>query len=232
MELRTRSLWQRVKKLALTDVAVLARGGVATGSLASLEQLLIESDFGVPVALRLVEHIEEEARRGTIRTDDEFREALVAAIEAALRAGNSDPALHRANRPPTIILLAGINGAGKTTAAGKLSARFRREGRSVLLAAGDTFRAGAIDQLRIWAERTGADFVGANPGADPASVAFQAIDRAILKNIDTVIVDTAGRLHTSQSLMTELAKVATVVKKRLPGAPDEPLLRAEERRVG
>ena len=220
----TRSLWQKIKDVALTDVAVLARGGVATGSLASLEQLLIESDFGVPVALRLVEHIEEEARRGTIRTDDEFRESLVAAIEAALRAGNSDPALRRANRPPTIMLLAGINGAGKTTAAGKLAHRFRREGRSVLLAAGDTFRAGAIDQLRIWAERTGADFVGANPGADPASGAFQAIDRAILKNIDTVIVDTAGRLHTSQSLMTELAKVATVVKKRLPGAPDETLL--------
>ncbi len=117
-----------------------------------------------------------------------------------------------------------MNGAGKTTFIGKLSERFRNEGKRVLLAAGDTFRAGAIDQLRVWAERTGADFIGASAGADPAAVAFQAIDAAVTRGIDVVIVDTAGRLHTSASLMEELKKVARVIARRMPGAPHESLL--------
>jgi fused signal recognition particle receptor len=117
-----------------------------------------------------------------------------------------------------------VNGAGKTTFIGKLSDRLRREGKRVLLAAGDTFRAGAIDQLRLWAERTGAEFVGASAGADPAAVAYQAIDAAVTRGVDVVIVDTAGRLHTSAGLMEELRKVARVIAKRLPGAPHESLL--------
>jgi fused signal recognition particle receptor len=122
------------------------------------------------------------------------------------------------------VLVIGVNGAGKTTFIGKLSERLRSEGKRVLIAAGDTFRAGAIDQLRVWAERTGADFVGANPGADPAAVAYQAIDAAVTRSADVVIVDTAGRLHTSTSLMDELRKVARVIAKRLPDAPHETLL--------
>jgi fused signal recognition particle receptor len=118
----------------------------------------------------------------------------------------------------------GVNGAGKTTAIGKLAARFREEGRSVLLAAADTFRAGAIDQLRIWAERTGAEFVSGKPGSDPASVAFDAVDAAVARKSDIVIVDTAGRLHTQDNLMSELQKVGRVIAKRLPGAPHETLL--------
>jgi fused signal recognition particle receptor len=206
------------------DVAVLARGGVSAGSLEQLEQLLLEADFGVPVTLRLVEEVERRAQRGFVKTQDEFQEALAEGIESALRAGNSDPRLVLAPSPPTVIVVVGVNGAGKTTFIGKLSAQFRSEKRRVLIAAGDTFRAGAIDQLRVWADRTGAEFLGAKPGTDPASVAFDAIDAAIARGVDVLIVDTAGRLHTSEGLMEELKKVARVIAKRLPGAPHETLL--------
>ena len=219
-----RSLWQRIKDVALMDVTVLARGGVAPGSLEQLEELLLEADFGVPVTLRLVEEVERRASRGLVRTQDEFQAALAEGIEAALRAGSSDPALRLATAPPTIVLVVGVNGAGKTTFIGKLSERFRREKKRVMVAAGDTFRAGAIDQLRVWAERTGAAFVGAKPSADPAAVAFDAIDAAVARGVDVLIVDTAGRLHTSEGLMEELRKVGRVVTKRLPGAPHETLL--------
>ncbi len=125
---------------------------------------------------------------------------------------------------PAVILIVGVNGAGKTTFIGKLAARFRAEGKRVMVAAGDTFRAGAIDQLRVWAQRTGAEFVGAQPGGDPAAVAFDAIDASISRGVDVLIVDTAGRLHTASGLMDELRKVERVIAKRLPGAPHETLL--------
>jgi fused signal recognition particle receptor len=219
-----RSLWQRIKDIAVMDVAVLARGGVTPGSLEDLEQLLLESDFGVPVTLRLVEAVQRQAERGFVRTQAEFQGALVDGISSALRAGRSDPSLVLAPAPPTVILVVGVNGAGKTTFIGKLSERFRGERKRVVVAAGDTFRAGAIDQLRVWADRTGAEFIGAKPGTDPASVAFDAIDAAIARGSDVLIVDTAGRLHTSDSLMEELKKVSRVIAKRLPGAPHETLL--------
>lgn len=219
-----RTLWQRIKDIALMDVTVIARGGVAPGSLEQLEELLLEADFGVPVTLRLVEEVERRASRGLVRTQDEFHAALAEGINAALRAGNSDPSLHFAPTPPTVILVVGVNGAGKTTFIGKLSDRLRKEKKRVMVAAGDTFRAGAIDQLRVWADRTGAEFVGAKPGADPAAVAFDAIDAAVARGVDVLVVDTAGRLHTSEGLMDELRKVGRVVAKRLPGAPHETLL--------
>jgi fused signal recognition particle receptor len=223
-DLPRRSLWERIKDVALMDVAVIARGGVREGSLERLEELLLEADFGVPVAMRLVEEVGRKAQRGEVKTDTEFLEALRAGIESALRAGRSDPALALAAEPPSVVLVVGVNGAGKTTFIGKLSQRFRAEGRRVLLGAGDTFRAGAIDQLKVWAQRTGAEFVGASPGADPAAVAFQSIDAAVARHCDVAIIDTAGRLHTSAGLMDELKKVARVVAKRLPGAPHESLL--------
>jgi fused signal recognition particle receptor len=219
-----KSLWQRVKDIALMDVGVLVRGGVIPGSLERLEELLLEADFGVPVTLRLVEEVESRATRGEVRTHEEFLDVLRAGVERALRAGNSDPGLRLPNERPAVILVLGVNGAGKTTVIGKLAARFRREGRSVLLAAADTFRAGAIDQLRIWADRTGAAFVGGKQGGDPASVAFDALDVASARNTEIVIVDTAGRLHTQENLMAELQKVGRVIGKRLPGAPHETLL--------
>ena len=219
-----RSLWQRIKDVALTDITAIARRGAKEGSLEQVEELLLEADFGVPTTLRLVDLLDRQARRGEIKTHDEFLGALEAGIAEALRAGNADPALRLSATRPTVILVVGVNGAGKTTFIGKLASRFRAEGKSVVLGAGDTFRAGAIDQLKVWADRTGAEFVGAKPGGDPAAVAYGAIDAAVTRGADVVIVDTAGRLHTSDSLMEELRKVGRVVAKRLPDAPHETLL--------
>jgi fused signal recognition particle receptor len=219
-----KSLWQRIKDVALTDVAVLARGGVDQGSLEMLEQTLLESDFGVPVTLRLVDEVRHQATRGTVKTQEQFLGALQSGIEKALRAGKSDPALVLPTEKPAVILVLGVNGAGKTTFIGKLASRLRAEGKKVLLGAGDTFRAGAIDQLRVWAERTGAEFVGGTPGGDPGALAWQSIDAGVARGVDVVIIDTAGRLHTSSALMDELKKVQRVVEKRLPGAPHEALL--------
>lgn len=208
----------------MMDVGVIARGGVAPGSLERLEEILLEADFGVAPTLRLVEEVERRAERGLIKTQDEFLGALREGVERSLRSGNSDPALRLAATPPTVVLVVGVNGAGKTTFIAKLAHRFRREGKSVLVAAGDTFRAGAIDQLRVWADRVGAHFVGGQPGADPAAVAYDALEAALARQVDVVIVDTAGRLHTQANLMTELQKIARVIAKRLPGAPHETLI--------
>ncbi len=223
-DLPKKSFWQKVKSVVTTNWRVAARGGVDQGSLEQLEQLLLESDFGVPVTLKLVAAVEDRARRGQVRTEDEFASALQEEITLALSAGNSDALLHFQTNAPTVILVLGVNGAGKTTFIGKLASRLRKDGKRVLVAAGDTFRAGAIEQLRLWAERSGADFVGASAGSDPAAVAFNAIDAGVTRGVDVVIVDTAGRLHTSDSLMDELRKVVRVIARRLPGAPHEALL--------
>lgn len=206
------------------DVAVAARGGVKSGSLERLEELLLDADFGVPTTMKLVAQVEQLASRGVVKSDEDFLGALRQGIVDALRAGKSDTALRVAFEGPTVILVVGINGAGKTTFVGKLANQYRREGKRVLVGAADTFRAGAMDQLRVWAERSQADFVGGAPGSDPASVAFDAIDAGITRNVDVIIVDTAGRLHTSAALMEELKKVARVTKKRMPEAPHETLL--------
>ena len=220
----TRSLWNRIKDVALTDVTTIARTGSIQGSLERLEEVLLEADFGVPTTLRLVGEIEAQARRGLIKTQDEFLVALQQAIEASLRSGNSDPRVIRAPASPTVTLVVGVNGAGKTTFTGKFSDLLKANKMSVLVGAADTFRAGAIDQLRSWSERAGADFVGGNAGSDPASVAFDAVDAGISRGKDVVIVDTAGRLHTSGSLMDEMKKINRVIGKRLAGAPHETLL--------
>jgi fused signal recognition particle receptor len=223
-DLPKRSLWSRIKDVALMDVGVLARGGVDAGSLERLEELLLEADIGVPTTLRLVADVERLATLGKVRSQDQFLAALRDGLVDALRSGKSDPALTLSSGRPSVVLVVGVNGAGKTTFIGKLAARLRGQGNTVMVAAGDTFRAGAVDQLRLWAERTGAEFVGATAGADPAAVAFDAIDAAVARNVDVLIVDTAGRLHTSDGLMTELKKVARVISKRLPDAPHETLL--------
>lgn len=218
-----RSLWQRLRDIALFDVGVLVRGGVTAGSLEQLEELLLDADFGVPVSVRLVSDVESAAKQGLVRTQDEFLGALRTGVEQSLRGGNSEPSIS-IGAVPTVILVVGVNGAGKTTFIAKLAARLRRQGKHVVVAAGDTYRAGAIDQLRVWADRVGAHFVGSAAGSDPAAVAFNAIDSAVARRADVVIVDTAGRLHTQDDLMTELQKVARVIGKRLPGAPHETLL--------
>jgi fused signal recognition particle receptor len=221
-----RSLWGRIKDVALTDVTVFVpgRAGSIQGSLDSLEEILLDADFGVATTLALTTEVEAQARRGLIKTQDDFLGALRSGIESALRKGNSDIALKIDATKPAVILVIGVNGAGKTTFIGKLASALRQRGKKVMLGAADTFRAGAIDQLKRWAERTGADFVGGNAGSDPASVAFDAVDAAIARGADVVIVDTAGRLHTSDALMDELKKINRVIAKRLPGAPHETLL--------
>lgn len=220
-----KSLWQRIKDVAFTDVNVLIRGGVDEGSLERLEELLLANDFGVPVTLRLVDRVEELSRQGKARTEQDFLNAVERELLAILRGNGGETSLRFAEgEGPTVFLVVGVNGVGKTTTIGKLAYRLKHQGHRVLLAAGDTFRAGAIDQLRVWAERAGADFVGAQPGADPAAVAFDAIEAARARGADVVIIDTAGRLHTQSDLMAELAKVRRVITKKVEGAPHETLL--------
>ncbi len=218
------TLWTRIKDVALTDVGAIARAGTIQGSLEKLEEILLEADFGVAATMKLVAEVETRAKRGLIRTEQEFQSALSSAIEESLRTGNSNPRILRADAPPTVVLVVGINGAGKTTFIGKFSDLLAANNMKALIGAADTFRAGAIDQLRVWAERAGADFVGGKPGTDPASVAFDAVDAGIARGVDVVVVDTAGRLHTSDSLMDEMKKINRVIGKRLPGAPHETLL--------
>ena len=220
-----KSLWERIRDVALTDVTVLARGGVDEGSLERLEELLIAADFGVAATLRLVGAVETLASRGEARSHQEFLDAVRREIIAILSAGRADTALRfNFDGGPTVILIAGVNGVGKTTTIGKLAYRFKQQGRKPLIAAGDTFRAGAIDQLQRWAERVGCDFVGSEPGRDPAAVAFDAVDTAMANNADIAIIDTAGRLHTQHGLMQELEKIQRVIARKLPGAPHERLL--------
>ncbi len=222
-----RSLWQRIKDAAMADVAVMTRPGAVRGvegSLERLEEILLDADFGVSTTLRMVAEVEQLARRGCLRDEGEYLAALQKGVTSALQRGNADPALRLAPNAPTVIVVIGVNGAGKTTFIGKLAAQLKREGKTVVLAAGDTFRAGAIDQLRLWAQRAGVEFVGGNPGGDAAAIAFDAIDSAASRGLDVVIVDNAGRLHTSGNLMEELKKVVRVIQRRLPDAPHEILL--------
>lgn len=217
------SLWKRLRHWAFTDVGVLVKG-IDEASLASLEEILLAADFGVPATLQLVEHIEARIRSGELTTQQQAIDTVAGEIRAILESPAADFGLRMAGSGPTVYVLAGVNGVGKTTTIGKLALRLQREGHRPLLAAADTFRAGAIDQLRIWAERVGAEFVGSSPGADPAAVAFDAIDAAVARGCDVILVDTAGRLHTQADLMKEIAKVERVIARKLPGAPHETLL--------
>jgi fused signal recognition particle receptor len=179
-----------------------------------LEEALIAADVGVPATAELVRRLEARPDLG------ELGAALAEEIEALL----GEPATLHVQERPSVILVVGVNGTGKTTTIGKLAKRLDEHGLSVLVAAADTFRAAAEEQLEIWAKRAGADFVGAARGSDPAAVAYDAIEAARARGRDVVIVDTAGRLHTQSNLMEELAKVRRVIESRLPGAPHETLL--------
>lgn len=182
--------------------------------LEAVQRQLVEADFGVAATNETVERLS--------RADTVDQAALERIIVEQL--GPPGTPLARAAQPPTVILIFGVNGTGKTTSVAKLAKRLQGDGRSVLLAAADTFRAGAAEQLKIWADRLGAAFVGASQRGDPAAVAFDAVDAAVTRGIDTVLVDTAGRLHTDERLREELKKVVRVVGKRLAGAPHESLL--------
>lgn len=219
-----RSVWQRIKRLALTDVGALARR-LNADDLEAIERILIEADFGVAATVELTEALEDEVRRGTAKTENDLKASLRKRLAALLASGPDPGRIRRADGGgPTVVLLVGVNGVGKTTTLAKLAARLERDGRRVLVAAADTYRAGAIAQLEAWAERLGVDCVSGRPGGDPAAVAFDAVEAAAARGVDTVLIDTAGRLHTQEDLMEELRKVSRVVARRAPGAPHETLL--------
>jgi len=202
-------LWRRLAR-------VLGRSD--DSSFEEAERILLEADFGVAATDQLIADLR--------RTPAAEREGHLEQAVAELLAGPEDPgAMARAPEPPTVVLVYGVNGVGKTTTVAKLAHRLGGEGRRVLLAAADTFRAGAVSQLRQWGDRLGVPCIGAEDGrGDPAAVAFDAIDAALARGRDTVLVDTAGRLHTETRLLEELQKVVRVVGKRRPGAPHESLL--------
>lgn len=190
-------------------------------SLEELEEVLISSDVGVKAAADIVRVFKEKARKGEIKGAGDVRDLLKE--EMANLLGPSQPLLITGERP-FVILTVGVNGVGKTTTIGKLSGRYTAEGRTVLLGAADTFRAAAIDQLEIWAKRTDAQIVKHESGSDPAAVAYDSVEASKSRNVDVVIIDTAGRLHTKSSLMEELKKIRRVIDKSIPGAPHETLL--------
>ncbi len=201
---------------ALTEqIAVAAFDPNETASWERLEEALIAADVGVPATAELVQRLEA---RGDVAGD------LAGALQEEASRMLGEPARLELRAQLSVILVVGVNGTGKTTTIGKLAAKLSEHKRSVLVAAADTFRAAAEEQLEIWAKRANADFVGSERGGDPAAVAFDAIGAAQSRNRDVVIVDTAGRLHTQANLMEELAKVRRVIGQRLEGAPHETLL--------
>ncbi|MCU0511824.1 MAG: signal recognition particle-docking protein FtsY [Anaerolineae bacterium] len=186
-----------------------------------IEATLIQSDLGTETTATVIEYLQEVVREeGLTRTGD-----LQKALKQALRGLLDKPReLNLSGRELSIILIVGVNGSGKTTSIAKIASRLHRAGRKVILAAGDTFRAAAIDQLQTWGDRVGVPVIASKPGADPGAVVYDAINAARARKHDVLIIDTAGRLHTNYNLMQELAKVRGVISKAVPGAPHEVLL--------
>ncbi|MBI4563245.1 MAG: signal recognition particle-docking protein FtsY [Planctomycetes bacterium] len=191
-------------------------------TLAELEAILIGADVGVEATQKILEHLRAAYKKGEIATADQLLNFLKADLRVRLSDQGNE--LRRASSGPTVILVAGVNGVGKTTSIAKLAALFRKEGGKVILAASDTFRAAAVEQLNLWSERLGVDIVKHRQGADPAAVVFDAADAAVARQADYLIVDTAGRLQTKENLMKELGKIRAVLARKIPGAPHEVLL--------
>lgn len=190
--------------------------------LSELERTLIESDVGVKTTMRLLDGIRQSWKGGEISSGEEVLAYLKREISAMWP--ERDRRINLAERGPTVILVAGINGAGKTTSIAKLTKLLRDENKTVMLAACDTFRAGAVRQLEIWSERLGVDVIKGQQGGDPAAVAYDACDAAVARGVDVLIVDTAGRLHTQDPLMRQLTKIRDIVRKKIEGGPHEVLL--------
>ncbi len=191
-------------------------------TLDDIEGLLIAADVGVKASREITDSLRREFAAGRMERGEDALDHLKRVMQA--RWGEGETALRFAEKAPTVILVVGINGVGKTTSVAKIAASLRASGKSVLLAAADTFRAGAVQQLTIWSERLGVDIVRGKDGADPAAVVFDAADAALARGVDVLLVDTAGRLHTQEHLMRQLAKVRSVLERKIPGAPHETLL--------
>jgi len=217
-----RGLRRTSARLGDDIAALLTKRTLDKAALAKLEERLIAGDLGVGPAARLTQKL-AATRFDKEVSEAEVRRALADEI-AAILAPVAKPLVIDASKRPFVVLVCGVNGSGKTTTIAKLAHAWKAEGRSVMLAAADTFRAAAIEQLQIWGERTGCPVVAAEPGADPAGLAYAAMEKAKAAHIDVLAIDTAGRLHNKQYLMAELQKVARVVKKLDPSAPHAVLL--------
>jgi len=192
-------------------------------TLDAIEEALIESDMGVDTTLKVIDALEERVGRDRYTSFEELVGFLREEISALLQKGGNSVEIPL-DRHPYVMLVVGVNGVGKTTTIGKLANRFKAEGKKVILGAADTFRAAAVDQLEIWAQRAGVDIVRQAMGSDPASVAFDTVKAAVARGADVAIIDTAGRLHNRTDLMNELTKIRNVCGKAFAGAPDEVLL--------
>jgi len=201
--------------------AILLNRKIDDSAIEEIEEVLITSDVGAEAAGVIVDQLKEKVRAGNINNPDDVKTYLRTEMSSLL--GRSQPIVAFGEKP-FVILTVGVNGVGKTTTIGKLASRFVSEGNSVIIAAADTFRAAAIEQLEIWAERSGSDIIKHQSGSDPAAVAFDAVEAAKHRGTDVVIIDTAGRLHTKSHLMDELKKINRVIKKSMPDAPQEILL--------
>ncbi len=212
----------RTRNAAFSRIAgLLGASQVTDATWDELEELLIQADVGVETTLYLVKRLRQRARDEAILKADALQTALREELRALLP---TPPPLNLGNRPLDVILIVGVNGSGKTTSIAKLAHRYRQQDRRVLLAAADTFRAAAMDQLEIWAQRAGVDIVTGPDGGDPGAVVFDALQAARARGMDLLIADTAGRLHTQYNLMAELRKVHKVAAKNAEGAPHETLL--------
>ena len=212
---KSRSLFGRVKEIFRSP-------GLDENTLEDLEELLIESDLGVETAMEIVDHL-RGLHLDSSSADSAVKERLKSELLGQLTDASA-PKIEMEKHHPHVVLVVGVNGTGKTTTIGKLARRYRSEGKKVLLAAADTFRAAACEQLVEWGKRTDSEVVVQSTGADPASVAYDALDSALAKKMDVVLVDTAGRLHSKVNLMEELKKIKRVLQKRMPDAPHEVLL--------
>lgn len=204
------------------DRLLLGKKTIDEDTLEELEEILITADIGMPTTVSLIRTLEEKLSRNELQDGDALKSTLKQ--ELLKRLSKYSKPLEVGTPGPFVILVIGVNGAGKTTTIGKLAARFAASGNKVLLAAADTFRAAAAEQLQIWAERSGVDIVRHAEGADPSAVVFDAAKAAVAREADVLIVDTAGRLHTKVNLMEELKKIRRVIDREIPGSPHETLL--------
>ncbi len=207
--------------------AVAGKSTVDEEVLDELEQILITSDVGLDTTIKIIERIEARVARDKYINTEELNEILRDEIVQLLSENNTvdvEGYTLSAEHRPTIILVVGVNGVGKTTTIGKIAYQYQMAGKKVLLGAGDTFRAAAVDQLGIWANRVGCDFYSKGMNTDPAAVAYETVDKAIKEGHDVAIIDTAGRLHTKKGLMRELSKIKRSISKRLPDAPHDVML--------
>ena len=221
VEKTKRGFWERISR------AVAGKSRVDDDLLDSIEEALVSSDMGVDTTLKIIDRLEERVQRDKYMSFDELMDMLRDEISSLLDVSGEtlpDELPFDFSHKPYVIMVVGVNGVGKTTTIGKLSSMLKASGKKVILGAADTFRAAAVDQLVIWAERAGVDIVRQPMGADPASVAYDTVSSAVAKGADAVIIDTAGRLHNRIDLMNELTKIRNVMRKVVPDAPHDVLL--------